>query len=123
MSRRAASSAERGRWAEDLACEYLRARGLRVLERNYRSRRGEIDIVLSAGEALVFVEVRYRSRSDFGSAAESVDGRKRARLVAAARHFLQHRAEGRDLPCRFDVIAVSPSAGSGHIEWIRDAFQ
>ena len=70
------------------------------------------------GEVLVFVEVRYRHSSAFGSPAETVDRRKQARLRAAASHYLVKHAI--DRPCRFDVVAVS--GGKAHIEWLRDAF-
>ena len=65
-----------GAEAEDLACAWLQARGLRLLERNYRSRRGEIDLIMQDGEQLVFVEVRYRASNRYGSAAESITSAK-----------------------------------------------
>jgi len=116
------STRERGQWAEDLACAHLQARGLRLLCRNYRCRRGEIDLIMSDGASTVFVEVRYRRRSDFGSAAESVDRGKRNRLAIAAQHYLASRA-GADAPCRFDVVSVAPVAQGNQLQWIPDAFQ
>lgn len=103
--------------AEDLALAYLQRRGLRLKARNYACRLGEIDLVLADGATVVFVEVRQRSHRGFGGAAESITARKRARLIATARHFL---ARQRSLPpCRFDAVLVD---GDGHVEWIRDAF-
>ena len=78
-SRPAAESAGTG--AEDLACAYLQQNGLRLLARNYRCRSGEIDLIMRDGEYLVFVEVRYRKREAFGSAAETVSSSKRARII------------------------------------------
>ena len=103
--------------AEDLALRFLLAQGLRLRTRNYACRMGEIDLVLEDGSMLVFVEVRQRRSQAYGGAAESITARKRARLVAAARHFL---ARDRDLPnCRFDAVLVD---GAGEVTWIRDAF-
>jgi putative endonuclease len=109
-----------GAEAEDLACAWLQARGLRLRERNYRSRRGEIDLIMQDGEQLVFVEVRYRRSSRYGSAAETVTASKQARLISAASQYLQHQSGA--LACRFDVLALSGPEGE-RVDWIRDAFQ
>lgn len=107
-----------GRYAELSAREHLEAAGLRLRSSNYRCRVGEIDLVMQDGPALVFVEVRLRSNGRFGSAADSVDFRKRRRLILAAQHYLQSR---RILPpCRFDVVAIDGSTQS--IDWIKGAF-
>lgn len=113
----------RGQWAEQLAQKHLEARGLKVLERNYRCPRGEIDLVLREGKTLIFVEVRYRARSEFGTAAESVDPRKRARILRCAQHYLQSHANARDAVCRFDVVLVQGVADTPGIEWIPNAFE
>ncbi len=110
----------RGRDAEDRACDYLLGKGLTLLRRNYRSRRGEIDLVLRDTGSLVFVEVRYRRQAGFGSAAESVDRHKRTRLSACAKQYLQDFPNVAGLSCRFDVVAIDGPDYS--IEWIRDAF-
>ena len=110
----------RGRKAETRAWQYLQTRGLHLLQRNYRSRRGEIDLVLQDRDSLVFVEVRYRRGDRFGSGAESVDRHKQTRLIACAQHYLQTNPGMAKQPCRFDVVSVSGSGES--IEWIRDAF-
>jgi putative endonuclease len=102
---------------ERLARVYLEGQGLRLVARNYRCRRGEIDMVMRDAGALVFVEVRYRAWDRYGGAAASIGLAKQRRLLAAASHFLQHLSL--DLPCRFDVVAI----GAGdRIDWIRDAF-
>jgi len=110
----------RGRAAEDHACEYLLSAGLVLLERNYHCRRGEIDLVLQDADTLVFVEVRYRRHDSYGSAMESVDRRKQARLIAAAQHYLQARPGTARLGCRFDVVAITGQEQT--LEWIRHAF-
>lgn len=112
-----------GKHAEQLAETYLNKHGLRLLQRNYRCRGGEIDLIMTDNGTLVFVEVRYRKHQMFGGAAASVDRRKQQRLQLAARHYLQqHRAENR--VCRFDVIAISPGAdGQNAVEWINNAIE
>jgi putative endonuclease len=110
-----------GEAAEEAACAHLRQHGCRIVARNVRYREGEIDIVAAEADTLLFVEVRLRTRTDFGGGAASVDALKRRRLVRAAQHYLaQHFGAGRALPpCRFDVITAD---AGGVREWIRDAF-
>ena len=105
--------------AEDRALRHLERRGLRVLARNWRCRLGELDLVMQDADAVVVVEVRARTRSDFGSALESVDVHKQARLVRATRLFLAARAELQECALRFDIVTVD---GAGRIQWLRDAF-
>jgi putative endonuclease len=107
--------------AETLACEYLRRRGLRLLYRNYRCRRGEIDLVMMDGDSLVFVEVRYRRRTGFGGAAETVSKAKQKRIIFCAQAFLcRHRAWNR--PARFDVVSIEGAPGNHKLDWLRNAF-
>jgi putative endonuclease len=113
----------RGAWAEDLALRHLARAGLTLVARNYRCRRGEVDLVMREGETLVFVEVRQRRVGDYGDGAESVDWRKRHRLVATAAYYLHTHPPAARAPCRFDVVAVSGRSGAGDVRWIRDAFQ
>ena len=106
-----------GQTAELRAAAFLQTRGLKLVARNWRCRFGEIDLVMQDGATLVFVEVRLRSRSDFGGAAASVTPAKQKKLLAAARQYL---AGLKTLPpCRFDVVALS---GSDAPEWIENAF-
>jgi putative endonuclease len=120
------STTELGRRGEDLACRHLEAQGLRLLERNYRCRVGEIDLVMLDGGTLVLVEVRSRSTSQHGSAAATVGLRKQRRFIRAARHLLLTRPDYRRLPARFDVVAIDPDpsgAARPVVSWIRDAFR
>jgi putative endonuclease len=114
-----------GRRAEDLACRHLEAQGLRLLERNYRCRAGELDLVMLDGGTLVVVEVRSRSTSAHGDAASSVGQRKQRRFIRAARHLLLSRPDYRRLPARFDVVAIDPGAPGAppKVTWIRGAFR
>lgn len=108
----------RGREAERLAGQYLECRGLRVIQCNFRVRGGEIDLICRDGKVLVFVEVRLRSRNDFGGAAASITATKRRRIIMAARHYLARRG---DVDCRFDCVLLS-DLREDRIEWIKNAF-
>ena len=105
----------RGREAETLAAAYLEGCGLRLVTRNFRVRGGEIDLIMRDRTTLVFVEVRQRSRSDFGGAGASITAAKRRRIVLAARHWLAWRG---DCACRFDCVLIDGE----RLEWLRDAF-
>ncbi len=112
---------QQGLAAEEQARRYLEDQGLTLLERNYHCRGGEIDLVMCDGGCLVFVEVRLRRSSRYGSGAESVDWRKQQKLIRAARHYLLARRAG-DKPARFDVVALSGRGTQLEIQWIRNAF-
>lgn len=108
----------RGAAAEEAAAAFLAARGLELLERNYRCRFGEIDLVLRDGSVLVFVEVRFRATATFGGAAESITAAKRRKLLRTARHYM---AEHRQFPaCRFDAVLLNGDID--RIEWVVNAF-
>lgn len=109
-----------GAAAEDRALAFLQQRGLTLVERNFRARRGEIDLVMRDGEYLVFVEVRLRSHLGFVGAAESVDQAKRLAMVSAAKAYLATHPETLRLACRFDVVALGDAGGAS--DWIRNAF-
>jgi len=108
----------RGTWAEDAAAAFLVKRGLSLIERNYRCRFGEIDLVLRDRKTLVFVEVRYRRNPDFGGAGESITTNKRKRLLRAARHYLSAHSE---FPaCRFDAVLLN--GDTPEVDWVVNAF-
>jgi putative endonuclease len=109
---------ERGALAEEAATEFLIGRGFRLLDRNYRCRFGEIDLIMSDRGTLVFVEVRYRRNKSFGGAVESITGAKREKLLRAARHYMAARKE---FPaCRFDAVLLN--GDTQELEWIENAF-
>ncbi|WP_237066215.1 YraN family protein [Microbulbifer guangxiensis] len=116
----AAETGSIGARMEEVAASYLAAAGITVVEQNYRTRCGEIDLVARDGDSLVFVEVRYRRSAAFGGAAASVDRRKQRKLLAAAESYLQQRRL--DCPCRFDVVAIEGSGDDRQIQWIQSAF-
>jgi putative endonuclease len=115
----AGSRKQTGAAAEDLAASFLTCQGLEVVERNYRVRGGEIDLICQEGTTLVFVEVRLRSNQHYGGAAASITTTKQRRLILAARHYLQTHGES---DCRFDCVLLS-SLEEANLEWLRDAFQ
>ena len=99
-----------GKTGEDLAAAELAARGYAILERRYRTRYGEIDIVADDRGTIVFVEVRARATRDCGTAAESVTPRKQRQLASMAVDYLGRR-RFTDRPCRFDVVAIDDADG------------
>jgi putative endonuclease len=99
-----------GRRGEALAARELRRRGYVILERRWRCRIGEIDIVARDGEVLVVVEVKARSRRDYGPPIDAVDRDKRRKLEKLARAYLQAKKLS-DVPLRFDLVGVTFSAG------------
>lgn len=113
-----------GRAGEHLAEEHLTCLGYDVLERNYRCRFGEIDLIARDGTCLVFVEVKTRRSKAFGEPSEAISREKKTRLARLARHYLTERGLGEPY-CRFDVVAVSWPATEGGkplCELIQDAF-
>lgn len=103
---------------EAVAASYLTARGYRVLERNFRCRQGEIDLIARDGRYLVFVEVKYRRSLAKGDPAEAVGPAKQKRIRQAAAFYLYSRGLTCDTPCRFDVVAITGEETA----LIRDAF-
>jgi putative endonuclease len=108
-----------GARAEALAADFLTRHGLIIVERNWRRRHGEIDVIARDGEMLVFIEVRLRRRSDFGGAAASITAAKQSRLLRAAALYLARFANAP--PCRFDAILLD-ALDAARIEWLRDVF-
>ena len=110
-----------GKMGEDLACAELRRRGYAILERRYRTRHGEIDIVARHETTIVFVEVKARAGNDFGGSAAAVTAWKQRRIAQMASIYLA-RTRLFDVPCRFDVITVDFVGAGPRIEVYSDAF-
>ena len=111
-----------GDHAETIACRFLQQRGLVLITRNFRCRRGEIDLIMRDDDSLVFVEVRYRQKNHFGHAAETVSKTKQGRIIHCARVYLG-RADAWNEPARFDVVSIEGNPENINIEWLRDAFR
>ena len=111
-----------GRRAESLAFEYLRDHGLTPVARNFRSRGGEIDLIMLDGECLTFIEVRSRRSSQFASPSTTVDARKQRKLIGTAAMFVARHHRFADYTMRFDVVSIEGAAPPS-IRWICDAFR
>lgn len=107
-----------GQRAEQQACKFLQQQGLKLIEKNYRCRFGEIDLVMRDGQQLVFVEVRYRSSSAFGGPLASIDHRKKANLIATAYHYLLVKKKQYD--ARFDIVGITKG---GRTDWVTNAIE
>lgn len=110
-----------GAWGEDLALRYLTRRGYRLVERNYRKRRGEVDLILRYEETLVFVEVKLRRSTGFGDPLEAVTARKQATIRSLAEQYLADNQPDYDT-VRFDVVGILATDTGTRIEHIEDAF-
>ncbi len=127
-----------GAIAEQNACDWLQRQGLTLIKKNYRCRMGEIDLIMHDSEHLIFVEVRFRARNNFGGAAASVDHHKQRKLIHAAHHFLGQQSQYNHLACRFDVLAAKAADNNAKMQsepqypaqqhselewsWIKNAF-
>lgn len=122
MALKRASTAEKGREGEQLAVRWLEEKGFRILERNYRNRLGEIDIVADDGGVIVFIEVRTLKASAGHSPEETIRWKKQQRISRTAQAYIQHkRMEER--PARFDVVAVTIDGPRSTLRHIPDAFE
>lgn len=110
-----------GKRGEDAAALYLTRHGYRIVERNYRLRAAEIDIIAEQGALLLFIEVKTRSSFLYGLAAEAVDKHKQQKIIQAANFYVREQNFAWR-PCRFDVIEVYPRGGTCRVHHIENAF-
>jgi putative endonuclease len=112
-----------GPLGEKHACDFLKKRGCKILERNFRAGHGEIDIIARLGRIVLFVEVKTRASNDFAQPWEAVGFRKRKYLKTAAKVYVQQQPPNRDQEYRFDVVSITMKETSpAEIEWIQNAF-
>ncbi|MEM9383618.1 MAG: YraN family protein [Pseudomonadota bacterium] len=124
MSKGSSTSPEVGALSEAWAERYLITHGLQPIDRNYRWRGGEIDLIMREGQdTLVFVEVRYRARSLITAPEETVNATKRRKVVTTARHYLAKHPQLHFENARFDVIGLSGALDEPQARWVRDAFR
>lgn len=109
------------RW-EKKAETYLLTRGLVLLQRNFSSRFGEIDLIMEDEKTIVFVEVKYRNSNHHGSGADAVTYHKQNRISLTAAWYLAKNPHRSESDCRFDVISIDPDERNQGINWIRGAF-
>ena len=112
------STRQIGRQGENAACDWLSKNGYEIIQRNYTSPHGEIDIIAEDEKYIVFVEVKYRKNSSFGAPEEAVTTAKQKKIIRGAKLFLYQNRYPTDTPCRFDVVSVY----GDEINWIKDAF-
>jgi putative endonuclease len=110
-----------GNAGEVRAAQFLMKQGYRIMERNYRTRSGEIDLIALHQGAVVFVEVKTRTSNAFGAPELAVNSRKQQRMVKAALGYIKYK-KLHQVPCRFDVVAISTTAEK-EVEHIRNAFE
>jgi len=110
-----------GQRGEDLAASYLQKQGYKIIQRNYKTMIGEIDIIARDGDDLVFIEVKTRESLEYGHPFESVNKNKRRKIANVAMLYLKRL---KDIPpCRFDVVSVYYEQGRAEFNLIQDAFE
>ncbi len=107
---------------ETLACDYIRQQGGRIVQRNYRALRGEIDIIAQDGRYLCFVEVKYRKTARFGEAEAAVTISKQRQICKLSKLFLYSKKKSFEIPIRYDVIAITDADNTVTIRWYKNAF-
>lgn len=110
-----------GQAGEDRAARFLMTQGYRIIERNYRTRSGEIDLIALHDGAVVFIEVKTRTSDAFGAPELAVNPRKQQRMVKAALGYIKYK-KLHQVPCRFDVVAIT-AAAEKEVELIKNAFE
>lgn len=123
-----ANKIEIGQKMEDLACHYLKKKGLRLLLRNYRCKMGEIDLIMQDGDYLVFIEVRYRSQASHGSSLESIHYAKQVKLIRTAEYYLLTHDLNVNCNARFDIIAIDRKVSlvreyNLQIHWLKNVIE
>ena len=112
-----------GDFYENIACRFIYANGGTVIERNYRQRRGEIDIIARDGDYLCFIEVKYRNTERFGAPERAVNISKQKQICRISKLFLYSRYKSMDIPIRYDVIAISGVQNAVTVKWLKNAFE
>ncbi len=118
----ALNSRQKGAHWEKTAESFLRSNGLKLLQRNFTSRFGEIDLIMEDDKTVVFVEVKYRTNTRHGSGADAVTIQKQGRISRTASWFLVKNPHRAEQFCRFDVVSIDPQQKEYEISWIKGAF-
>ena len=112
-----------GKIAEDIAAQYLSNQGLKLIDRNFHCRFGEIDLIALDKEILTFIEVRYRKNEQYLAVVETIDQHKCRKIIISSEYYLSKHKNYRSYQCRYDVIAITGELNKPVIEWIKNAFQ
>ncbi len=110
-----------GTTAEDTAIDFLKLKGLSLIDRNFKPKYGEIDLIMNDGQCTVFVEVRYRKSKNFLTPLESIDHNKVNRIIKCSKFYIQ-KLKSNDETFRFDIITINGSLDSPEIDWYQNAF-
>ncbi len=110
-----------GKKGEDTAAEFLKKNGCTILERNFRNRIGEIDLIVSEGDVIVFVEVKTREKGGAVSPREAVTSAKQKTLSRVAESWIKSKKK-QGTRARFDVIAILSDRNTSQVEWVKNAF-
>jgi len=117
------SSTDKGQITESYAEQYLSKQGLRLIERNFHSRQGEIDLIMLDGETYVFIEVKYRKSKEFGGAIAAVSASKQKKIKHCVTFYLhQSDLNEYNTPCRIDVVALEGNIAQPDVTWLKNAF-
>lgn len=116
------NSVTKGQRTEAMALKFLRRRGLKIIDKNFRARCGEIDLIMRDQECLVFVEVRYRHNTHYGSSIETIGLAKQRKIIKTAEYYLLKNQKLARLTCRFDIIAIDTDKHGIDIKWVKNAF-
>ncbi len=111
-----------GAHVEQAVTHYLIRQGLKCIDRNFRTRMGEIDLIMRDKTYLIFVEVRYKANESFSTALQSITRHKQQKILKTAQAYLAYHPNLRTLPCRLDAVCVSGPLNALKIEWIPNAF-
>lgn len=123
MIKKSKPANDAGKIAEDIAAQYLSKQGLKLIDRNFHCRFGEIDLIGLEQEILTFIEVRYRKNEQYLAVVETIDHHKCRKLIITSEYYLTQHKNYRSYQCRYDVIAITGELNQPAIEWIKNAFQ
>ncbi len=112
-----------GGFYEDLACDYIKQQGGKIIERNYRALRGEIDIIARDENYICFIEVKYRTGEKYGDPEEAVTYAKKKQICKISKLYLYSKFKSLEFPIRYDVIALSGIDDAISIRWHKNAFE
>ena len=116
------SRTKTGRAGEDLALQYLKKQSLTLVRRNFRSRFGEIDLIMRDKNTIIFIEVRSRKNNFFLDPIETIDYSKRNKIIKTSQIFMQNTSSSNQFDWRFDVVTLTGRGHNMKIEWIKAAF-
>ena len=122
MSLEPAHRLRRGHQFEEIACRHLEGQGLNLLARNFRTRSGEVDLVMADRETVVFIEVRSRASARLIEPVATITFTKQRRVIRAAQLFLARHQRLSGHPCRFDVVGITGTLESHSLTWLKAAF-